>query len=157
MKACQLIFGEKGRSRANSHKTLNLQFTKRHVFEGMPITTDFPLYYYPDQRVSGCVVSIVLGFSILLSPVLAFVPFAVVFGIFLYMGVSSINGIQVEWSDVRWSPDSIQNLRNLVTKFAKSGHSLSLVDLVQDENPFEMAQVSQRRPHECRKYHMFNF
>ena len=35
-----------------------------------------------------------VGLSVLLAPVLQHVPFAVLFGVFLYMGVSSINGIQ---------------------------------------------------------------
>ena len=47
-----------------------------------------------DQRVSAAVVSILLGLSILMSPILKFVPFAVLFGVFLYMGVSGMNGIQ---------------------------------------------------------------
>ena len=36
----------------------------------------------------------ILGVSILLGPVLTYVPIAVLFGVFLYMGVSSLNGIQ---------------------------------------------------------------
>ena len=38
-----------------------------------------------------------LGVSIVLAPVLKQVPFAVLFGVFLYMGVSGMNGIQ--WWD----------------------------------------------------------
>ena len=34
------------------------------------------------------------GVSILLGPVLTNVPLAVLFGVFLYMGVASLNGIQ---------------------------------------------------------------
>ena len=48
-----------------------------------------------DQRLSFFLVSVVLGLSVLLSPVLKLVPYAVLFGVFLYMGVSSINGIQM--------------------------------------------------------------
>merc|ERR1719479_735467 len=47
-----------------------------------------------DQRVSAFMVNLLLGLSVLLSPALKQVPFAVLFGVFLYMGVSSINGIQ---------------------------------------------------------------
>ena len=47
-----------------------------------------------DQRVTFLVVSIMLGISIVLGPVLRKVPFAVLFGVFLYMGVSGMNGIQ---------------------------------------------------------------
>jgi solute carrier family 4 anion exchanger 2 len=48
-----------------------------------------------DQRLSFLLVSILLGLSVLLAPLLKLVPFAVLFGVFLYMGVSSINGIQL--------------------------------------------------------------
>jgi len=47
-----------------------------------------------DQRVSASAVSILLGLSVLLSPVLKHVPFAVLFGVFLYMGQSGMNGVQ---------------------------------------------------------------
>ena len=47
-----------------------------------------------DQRLSASLVSIILGLSVLLSPVLKQVPFAVLFGVFLYMGVSSMTGVQ---------------------------------------------------------------
>ena len=39
-------------------------------------------------------VHILLGVSVLLSPVLKHVPFAVLFGVFLYMGQSGMNGVQ---------------------------------------------------------------
>merc|ERR1719189_608338 len=48
-----------------------------------------------DQRLSFFLVSVLLGVSILLGPVLKLVPFAVLFGVFLYMGFSAINGIQL--------------------------------------------------------------
>merc|ERR1719186_2377273 len=47
-----------------------------------------------DQRLSASVVSIMLGASILMAPVLKHVPFAVLFGVFLYMGQSGMNGVQ---------------------------------------------------------------
>ena len=47
-----------------------------------------------DQRVSPLVVSILLGVSVALAPILKLVPFAVLFGVFLYMGVSGMNGVQ---------------------------------------------------------------
>ena len=39
-------------------------------------------------------VNLLLGLSVLLSPALKQVPFAVLYGVFLYMGASGINGIQ---------------------------------------------------------------
>jgi solute carrier family 4 anion exchanger 2 len=47
-----------------------------------------------DQRLTAFAVSVLLGISVLLSPVLKLVPFAVLFGVFLYMGQSGMNGVQ---------------------------------------------------------------
>merc|ERR1712106_313779 len=47
-----------------------------------------------DQRVTATMVSILLGVSVALAPILKLVPFAVLFGVFLYMGVSGMNGVQ---------------------------------------------------------------
>jgi hypothetical protein len=47
-----------------------------------------------DQRLTAFIVSALLGLSVLLAPLLKLVPYAVLFGVFLYMGVSSMNGIQ---------------------------------------------------------------
>jgi solute carrier family 4 anion exchanger 2 len=47
-----------------------------------------------DQRLSGFLVSVILGMSVLLATLLQQVPYAVLFGVFLYMGVSSMNGVQ---------------------------------------------------------------
>ena len=47
-----------------------------------------------DQRLSSIIVSILIGVSIYLSPLLKHVPYAVLFGVFLYMGISSVGGIQ---------------------------------------------------------------
>ncbi|BES98106.1 Band 3 cytoplasmic domain [Nesidiocoris tenuis] len=47
-----------------------------------------------EQRVSALLVAILVGLSVLMSPLLRLVPMAVLFGVFLYMGISSINGIQ---------------------------------------------------------------
>merc|ERR1712088_248363 len=47
-----------------------------------------------DQRLTAFTVSVLLGVSVLLSPILKLVPFAVLFGVFLYMGVSGMNGVQ---------------------------------------------------------------
>ena len=47
-----------------------------------------------DQRLSSIIVSVLIGVSIYLSPLLKHVPYAVLFGVFLYMGISSVGGIQ---------------------------------------------------------------
>jgi len=48
-----------------------------------------------DQRLTATVVYILLGVSVLMGPVLKKVPFAVLFGVFLYMGVSGLQGLQL--------------------------------------------------------------
>lgn len=47
-----------------------------------------------EQRLSALLVSTMVGLSVLMSPLLRLVPMSVLFGIFLYMGISSIAGIQ---------------------------------------------------------------
>lgn len=47
-----------------------------------------------EQRVSALLVSLLVGVSVLMSPLLRLVPMSVLFGVFLYMGISSVNGIQ---------------------------------------------------------------
>ena len=48
-----------------------------------------------DQRVSFSMISILLGVSVVLADALQQVPFAVLYGVFLYMGISGIAGIQL--------------------------------------------------------------
>uniref|UniRef100_A0A4W3HQI4 Anion exchange protein n=1 Tax=Callorhinchus milii TaxID=7868 RepID=A0A4W3HQI4_CALMI len=48
-----------------------------------------------EQRVTGILVAILVGLSIVIGPILSKIPLAVLFGIFLYMGVTSLNGIQL--------------------------------------------------------------
>jgi len=48
-----------------------------------------------DQRLSAFVVSVMLGLSVLMGPLLSLVPSSVLFGVFLYMGVSGMNGVQL--------------------------------------------------------------
>uniref|UniRef100_A0A672USC6 Anion exchange protein n=2 Tax=Strigops habroptila TaxID=2489341 RepID=A0A672USC6_STRHB len=48
-----------------------------------------------EQRISGFLVAVLIGVSILMEPILKYIPLAVLFGIFLYMGVTSLFGIQL--------------------------------------------------------------
>ncbi|GAB0198945.1 band 3 anion transport protein [Grus japonensis] len=48
-----------------------------------------------EQRLSGLVVAVLIGISIFMEPILKYIPLAVLFGIFLYMGVTSLFGIQL--------------------------------------------------------------
>merc|ERR1739838_391112 len=48
-----------------------------------------------EQRVTVVVINALLGLSILMQPLLKEIPLAVLFGIFLYMGVMSLNGVDL--------------------------------------------------------------
>ncbi|XP_063328402.1 solute carrier family 4 member 1a (Diego blood group) [Pelmatolapia mariae] len=52
-----------------------------------------------EQRVSGMIVAIMIGVSIYMEPILKMIPMTALFGIFLYMGITSLNGIQM-WDRV---------------------------------------------------------
>ncbi|KAM7018636.1 solute carrier family 4 member 4a isoform 7-T8 [Tautogolabrus adspersus] len=47
-----------------------------------------------EQRLTGVVVFILTGLSVFMSPILKFIPMPVLYGVFLYMGVASLNGVQ---------------------------------------------------------------
>uniref|UniRef100_A0A9J7Y4J8 Anion exchange protein n=1 Tax=Cyprinus carpio carpio TaxID=630221 RepID=A0A9J7Y4J8_CYPCA len=48
-----------------------------------------------EQRVSGILVAVMIGVSILMEPILKMIPMTALFGIFLYMGITSLSGIQL--------------------------------------------------------------
>uniref|UniRef100_A0AAQ4NWJ4 Anion exchange protein n=1 Tax=Gasterosteus aculeatus aculeatus TaxID=481459 RepID=A0AAQ4NWJ4_GASAC len=48
-----------------------------------------------EQRMTGLLVAVLVGMSIVMTDVLRLIPLAVLFGIFLYMGVTSLTGIQL--------------------------------------------------------------
>ncbi|XP_072368358.1 electrogenic sodium bicarbonate cotransporter 1-like [Scyliorhinus torazame] len=47
-----------------------------------------------EQRVTGLLVFILIGLSLCLAPILKYIPMPVLFGIFLYMGVSALSSVQ---------------------------------------------------------------
>ncbi|XP_023684950.2 solute carrier family 4 member 1a (Diego blood group) [Paramormyrops kingsleyae] len=48
-----------------------------------------------EQRISGMLVAVLVGVSIVLEPVLKMIPTPALFGIFLYMGITSLSGVQL--------------------------------------------------------------
>uniref|UniRef100_A0A3Q1GW57 Anion exchange protein n=1 Tax=Acanthochromis polyacanthus TaxID=80966 RepID=A0A3Q1GW57_9TELE len=48
-----------------------------------------------EQRISGILVAILVGVSIFMEPILKMIPMTALFGIFLYMGITSLSGIQM--------------------------------------------------------------
>uniref|UniRef100_A0A3Q3WLD2 Anion exchange protein n=1 Tax=Mola mola TaxID=94237 RepID=A0A3Q3WLD2_MOLML len=53
-----------------------------------------------EQRLTGTLVFVLTGLSIFLAPVLQFIPMPVLYGVFLYMGVASLSGIQF-WERIK--------------------------------------------------------
>lgn len=48
-----------------------------------------------EQRVTGFMIFVLMGCSVFMTSVLKFIPMPVLYGVFLYMGVSSLRGIQL--------------------------------------------------------------
>nr|XP_061789089.1 sodium bicarbonate cotransporter 3-like [Nerophis lumbriciformis] len=48
-----------------------------------------------EQRVTGFMIFLLMGCSVFMTPVLQLIPMPVLYGVFLYMGVSSLKGIQL--------------------------------------------------------------
>ncbi|XP_051542113.1 electrogenic sodium bicarbonate cotransporter 4-like [Myxocyprinus asiaticus] len=53
-----------------------------------------------EQRLTGTLVFVLTGVSIFLAPVLQYIPMPVLYGVFLYMGVASLHGIQF-WDRIK--------------------------------------------------------
>uniref|UniRef100_A0A7N9ASP7 Anion exchange protein n=1 Tax=Mastacembelus armatus TaxID=205130 RepID=A0A7N9ASP7_9TELE len=47
-----------------------------------------------EQRVTGILVFLLTGLSVFMAPILKVIPMPVLYGVFLYMGVASLNGVQ---------------------------------------------------------------
>ncbi|KAG1936739.1 sodium bicarbonate cotransporter 3 isoform X3 [Pimephales promelas] len=47
-----------------------------------------------EQRVTGFMIFVLMGLSVFMTSILKFIPMPVLYGVFLYMGVSSLKGIQ---------------------------------------------------------------
>ncbi|KAK7112417.1 electroneutral sodium bicarbonate exchanger 1-like isoform X2 [Littorina saxatilis] len=74
-----------------------------------------------EQRVTGVAIFMFIGISVLLTSVLKFIPMAVLYGVFLYMGVSSLRGMQlvdrlsIWFMPAKYQPD-FSYLRHVRTK-----------------------------------------
>ena len=68
------------------------------VYHSHPLMMDELLHYllpFREQRVTLFVTALLLGLSIMAYQVLRLLPMPVLYGIFLYIGVASLYGIQV--------------------------------------------------------------
>ncbi|CAN0006021.1 unnamed protein product [Bubo scandiacus] len=66
-----------------------------------------------EQRVTGLMIFVLMGCSVFFTSLLKFIPMPVLYGVFLYMGVSSLRGIQffdrlkLFWMPAKHQPDFI--------------------------------------------------
>uniref|UniRef100_A0A1B0D1X6 Bicarbonate transporter-like transmembrane domain-containing protein n=2 Tax=Phlebotomus papatasi TaxID=29031 RepID=A0A1B0D1X6_PHLPP len=64
-----------------------------------------------EQRGTHLLIFLTIGISVLLTPLLSHIPMPVLFGVFLYMGVSSLKGLQffdrilIMFMPVKYQPD----------------------------------------------------
>lgn len=73
-----------------------------------------------EQRVTGICIHLLIGFSTLLTSILRLIPMPVLYGVFLYMGITSLGGVQfiqrigIMLMPVKYQPDLIY-LRHVKT------------------------------------------
>ncbi|ESO84530.1 hypothetical protein LOTGIDRAFT_222036 [Lottia gigantea] len=74
-----------------------------------------------ENRLTGIMIFLMIGLSVLLTKVLLFIPMPVLFGVFLYMGVSSLKGMElvdrflILFMPPKYQPD-LMYLRHVRTK-----------------------------------------
>uniref|UniRef100_A0A6Q2X9U2 Anion exchange protein n=1 Tax=Esox lucius TaxID=8010 RepID=A0A6Q2X9U2_ESOLU len=67
-----------------------------------------------EQRLTGLVIFLLMGLSVFMTGVLQFIPMPVLYGVFLYMGASSLRGIQVISLNVLFSFPKISHTSNAI-------------------------------------------
>lgn len=83
---------------------------------------------FMEQRISALLVSLLLGASVFLTPLLRYVPMPVLYGVFLYLGVSSVKKLEILhrlalfFMPVKYMPD-YAFLRRVSSLFATDYHS----------------------------------
>ena len=48
-----------------------------------------------EQRVTGIVTFVLIGLSVFMAKILGYIPMPVLYGVFLYMGIAALGGIQL--------------------------------------------------------------
>ncbi|XP_065515633.1 electroneutral sodium bicarbonate exchanger 1 isoform X7 [Lathamus discolor] len=85
-----------------------------------------------EQRVTGLMIFVLMGCSVFFTSALKFIPMPVLYGVFLYMGVSSLRGIQffdrlkLFWMPAKHQPDFIY-LRHVPLRKV---HFFTLIQLI---------------------------
>ncbi|XP_055317882.1 anion exchange protein 3 isoform X2 [Sitodiplosis mosellana] len=75
--------------RSVTHVSAVTIMSRTHAPGDKPHITDVK-----EQRLSGLCVSMMVGLSVTAAPLLRLIPMSVLFGVFLYMGVASMTGVQ---------------------------------------------------------------
>ena len=85
-----------------------------------------------ENRVTGIVIHLLIGLSLLALPLLEYVPMAALYGIFLYMGVTSLRGVQFMERLTLWITDSAMYPVNHYTRRVpiRTVHLFTLVQLM---------------------------
>ncbi|XP_031572132.1 electroneutral sodium bicarbonate exchanger 1-like isoform X2 [Actinia tenebrosa] len=75
-----------------------------------------------EQRITGTAIFILIGLSVLMTPILKYIPMPVLYGLFLYMGFSALKGIQfferikIMFMPAKHQPDLIYLRRIKITR-----------------------------------------
>lgn len=69
--------------------TFNSTFLEKVLFSMLTTRLSFR-----EQRVTHILIFITIGLSVLMTPLLSIIPMPVLYGVFLYMGVASLKGLQ---------------------------------------------------------------
>ncbi|KAG7211528.1 hypothetical protein KM043_010790 [Ampulex compressa] len=85
-----------------------------------------------EQRVSALLVAILIGVSVLMAPLLRRVPMSVLLGVFLYMGISSTNGVQLfDRIKLFFMPVKHHGTANYVRRvFTHKMHAFTLIQIL---------------------------
>uniref|UniRef100_A0A2M4A0B9 Anion exchange protein n=1 Tax=Anopheles triannulatus TaxID=58253 RepID=A0A2M4A0B9_9DIPT len=75
--------------RSVTHVSAVTVMSRTHAPGESPHITDVK-----EQRLSGLFVSLLVGLSVTMAPILRLIPISVLFGVFLYMGIASMSGVQ---------------------------------------------------------------
>ncbi|XP_055369547.1 electrogenic sodium bicarbonate cotransporter 4 isoform X4 [Betta splendens] len=78
---------------------LGVRYSRRLLLQRSPASfhpvTVFSCHgVFREQRLTGTLVFVLTGLSVFLAPILQYIPMPVLYGVFLYMGVASLSGIE---------------------------------------------------------------
>ena len=51
-------------------------------------------FYFREQRITHILIFLLVGLSVFMTPLLRMIPLPVLYGVFLYMGITALNGLQ---------------------------------------------------------------